>query len=119
MGFPSAIDPAGILMLVSVRKVFELAELKPESIQFQKDVFNAANVIDALTKEPKKCPIIAAVKRYRSVFQNRIQEMWHAMVTNGALKGSEFLSQDFIICKNSYRNNPEIPDIIEIPLTFS
>ena len=107
-------------MLVSVRKVFELAGLKPESIQFQKDEFNAANVIDALTNEPKKCPITTAAD-WSDFFQNQTQPIFHAMVTAGALKGSEFLSQNetlknqwFIQCKNSYRNDPTEPGTIQI-----
>ena len=106
-------------MLISVRKVFELAGLKPESIQFQKDEFNAANVIDALTNEPKKCPITTAADWF-DFFQNQTQPIFHAMVIAGALKGSEFLSQNkvlknqwFIKCKNSYRNDRREPGIIQ------
>ena len=106
-------------MLVSVRKVFELVEIKPESIHFKKEEFNAANVIDALNNEPKKCPVITAADWF-DFFQNRTQPIFHAMVTAGALKGSEFLSQNgvlnnywFIKCKNSYRNDPTKPGIIQ------
>ena len=106
-------------MLISVRKVFELAGLKPESIQFQKDEFNAADVIDALTNEPKKCPITTAAD-WSVSFRNRTERIWHAMVTDGALKGSEFLPQNgvlnnywFIKCKNSYRNDQTNPGIIQ------
>ena len=107
-------------MLVSVRKVFELVEIKPESIQFQKHEFNAANVINALTNEPKKCPITTAAD-WSDFFQNRTQPIFHAMVIAGALKGSEFLSRNetlknqcFIKCKNSYRNDPTKLGTIQI-----
>ena len=107
-------------MLVSVRKVFELAGLKPESIQFKKHEFNATNVIDALTNEPKKCPITTAAD-WSDFFQTRTKPIFHALVIAGALKGSEFLSQNetlknqwFIQCKNSYRNDPTEPGTIQI-----
>ena len=41
-------DPAGILMLKSVRIVFELIGLKPESMKFTKEYFNADNLVKAL-----------------------------------------------------------------------
>ena len=104
-------------MLVSVRKVFELVEIKPESNQFKKEEFNAANVTNAFINEPRKCPILTAAD-WSEFFQNRTQPIFHAMVTAGALKGSEFLSQNealkkewFIKCKNSYRNDPTKPGI--------
>ena len=106
-------------MLVSVRKVFELVEIKPESIQFKKHEFNATNVINALTNEPKKCPITTAAD-WSDFFQTRTEPIFHALVIAGALKGSEFLSQNealknewFIKCKNSYRNDPTKPGIIQ------
>ena len=114
---PSAVDPAGILMLRSIRKVFELIGIKPESIQFQKEEFNAQNIIDALTNEPKKCPVITACD-FTDFFISRKAEdiISHAMVTAGALKGSEFMptntrlaDQWFIKCKNSYGNDPTQP----------
>ena len=58
--YPSAVDPAGILMLRSIRIVFELLGIQPESIQFQKEEFNGQNLIDALRNEPQKCPVITA-----------------------------------------------------------
>ena len=51
--YPSAIDPAGILMLRSVRIVFEMIDIKPESMKFIKEKFDSANIIKALTEEPK------------------------------------------------------------------
>ena len=105
-------------MLVSVRKVFEFVEIKLESIQFKKEEFNAANLTDAFLNEPRKCPIITAAD-WSDFFKDRTQPIFHAMVTAGAVKGSEFLSQNealknqwFIKCKNSYRNDPTKPGII-------
>ena len=111
--FPSAVDPAGILMLISIRKVFELIEIKPESIQFEKEEFNSQNIIDALSNEPKKCPVITAADFTDFFNFGVVPTSSHAMVTAGVLKGSEFIQTNtslanycFIKCKNSYGNNP-------------
>ena len=95
--YPSAVDPAGILMLRSIRKVFEILGIKPESIQFQKEEFNAQNIIDALRNEPRKCPVITAAD-FTDFFKTRgAPSLSHAMVTAGALKGSEFIPTNTIL----------------------
>ena len=118
--YPSAIDPSGILMLRSIRKVFELLGIQPESIQFQKEEFNGQNVIDALRNEPKKCPVITAADFTDCFVSQGAPTSPHVMVTAGALKGSEFVptntsvaNQWFIKCKNSYGNDPAQPGEIQ------
>ena len=113
--YPSAVDPAGIFMLRSIRKVFEILEIQPESIQFQKEEFNSQNIIDALTNEPKKCPVVTACDFTDFFISRKVEDIIsHAMVTAGALKGSEFIPTNkiladewFIKCKNSYGNDPD------------
>ena len=103
-------------MLRSIRKIFELIGIKPESILFQKEEFNSQNIIDALRNEPKKCPVITAAD-FEDYFKSQsMPTSTHAMVTAGALKGSEFMpsnkslaNQWFIKCKNSYGNDPTQP----------
>ena len=113
---PSAVDPAGILMLRSIRKVFEILGIKPESIKFLKEEFNAQNIIDALRNEPQKCPVITACDLTDFFISRKAEDIdvKHAMVTAGALKGSEFIPKNkiladewFIKCKNSYGNDPK------------
>ena len=107
-------------MLRSIRKTFELLGIQLESIQFQKEEFNGDNIIDALINEPKKCPVITACD-FTDFFKLRVAPtISHAMVTAGALKGSEFIPtntglahQWFIKCKNSYGNNPTEPGEIQ------
>ena len=107
-------------MLRSIRKVFEILGIKPESIQFQKEEFNAQNIIDALRNEPRKCPVITAAD-FTDFFKTRgAPTSPHAMVTAGPLKGSEFMptntrlaDQWFIKCKNSYGYDPTQPGKIQ------
>ena len=102
-------DPAGILMLRSVRIVFEKLGLKPESIKFIKHEFDAGNLVKALTEQPKKCPTIVTLDSAAE------DPSPHVMVATNAVKGSDFIfgneplnnflqDQWFINCKNSYRD---------------
>ena len=103
-------------MLRSIRKVFELIGIKPESILFQKEEFNGHNIIDALRNEPQKCPVITAADFEDYFVSEGAPKSPHVMVIAGALKGSEFIPtneslahQWFIKCKNSYGNDPTQP----------
>ena len=109
-------------MLRSIRKFFELLGIKPESILFQNEKFNGQNIIDALRNEPQKCPVITAADFEDYFISGKAQDIKseHAMVTAGALKGSEFnptntslADQWFIKCKNSYGNDPTQPGEIQ------
>ena len=112
---PSAMDPAGILMLRSVRIVFETIGIKPESIKFIKEEFTAENLVETLNVRPKKCPAVVT-------FNLIGDQSPHVMVATNALKGAEFIqgntfSDDymkekwFINCKNSYRDDVSQPGI--------
>ena len=109
-------DPAGILMLRSVRIVFEMIGVEPESINFVKEEFNSSNLVKALTEQPKKSPAIVTLNITGDFSP-------HIMVATNALKGSEFIQGDdqvaehlrnqwFINCKNSYRGDIEEPGTV-------
>ena len=109
-------DPAGILMLQSVRIIFETIGLEPESMKFIKHKCNADNLIKALTERPKKCPAIVALDLFGDLSP-------HVMVATNALKGNKFIGkgdlnaellQDewFINCKNSYRDDNSQPGTV-------
>ena len=109
-------------MLGSIRNFFEFFGVVPEDFQFRKEEFNSQTIIDALTKEPKKCPVITAADLTDFFISGNVQNIksQHAMVTAGALKGSEFMSSNtvladqwFIKCKNSYGNDPTQPGKIQ------
>ena len=123
---PSAVDPAGILMLRSIRKIFELIGVQPESIQFHKEEFNRQNIIDALRNEPQRCPVITATDYEDYFVSGSSPTMQHAMVTAGAFKGSEVIPKNttladqwFIKCKNSYGNDPGQPGKIHYISIYS
>ena len=116
--YRTAMDPAGILMLRSVRIVFEMVGLAPESMKFKKEEFNSSNLVKALTEKPKKCPVILTFDQLKGD-----RNMLHAMVTIDALQGFEFMDRSshvaeewFIKCKNSYRDEISEPNIVRIPL---
>ena len=101
-------DPAGILMLRSVRIVFEKVGIQPESIKFIKEEFNSLTLVKALTENPKKCPAIETCDILGALSP-------HIMVATNALKGKEFTSNPllrekwFVNCKNSYRDDISEP----------
>ena len=103
-------------MLRSIRKVFELLEIQPESIQFQKEQFNGQKLIHALRNKPRKCPVITAADFTDYFISEKVEDIFpaHCMVTAGALKGREFIPTNtslanewFIKCKNSYADDSE------------
>ena len=51
-------DPAGILMLRSVRIVFEKIGVQPESMKFVPEKFDFDGLVKALTEQPEKCPAV-------------------------------------------------------------
>ena len=96
-------------MLRSVRIVFEMIGIKPESMKFIKERFDSGNLVKALTEQPKKCPAIVTCDMTED-------QSPHVMVATNALKGREFIAGNgqivealrnewFINCKNSYRDN--------------
>ena len=101
-------DPAGILMLRSVRIVFEKVGIQPELIKFKKEELVFTNLVDALTTNPKKCPAIVTLNLFGDCSP-------HIMVATNALQGKKFThdpllqEQWFINCKNSYRNDISEP----------
>ena len=105
-------DPAGILMLRSVRICFEMIGLEPESMKFKKEEFNSTNFVKALSENPKKCPAVVAADIFEALSP-------HVMVAANALKGKEFTSDPllrekwFINCKNSYRDEISEPGTFE------
>ena len=114
-------DPAGILMLKSVRIVFELLGINPESIKFIKEEFNADNLVEALNERPKKCPAILTINL--DTYYQTGDVCPHVMVASNALKGSEFINAHgpvadslqtkwFINCKNSYRDDISEPGTV-------
>ena len=101
-------DPAGILMLRSVRIVFEKIGIQPESMKFKKDEIDSTSLIEALNEDPKKCPAIITVNLFGSCSP-------HIMVAINTIQGKQFTDdpllqeQWFINCKNSYLDDISEP----------
>ena len=97
-------DPKGILMLNSIREIFDVVGISFESMKFVDEKFdNERSIIDAINIQ-KKCPAIAGAKYD---FSAGSIECVHVMVATGVKSetvGS--LTKYFIQCKNSYRDDP-------------
>ena len=101
-------------MLQSIRNCFELAKIKPESIHFKIEEFDAKNIVDAIRNEPKKCPVITAADCSEYFRSGSLPSMGHTMVIAGALRGTELkrltnkslADEWFLNCKNSSTEDP-------------
>ena len=97
-------DPQGILMLNSIREIFDIAGISFESMLFIEAKFNDENsIIDAIDNQ-RLCPAIVGAKFDYSAGSI---DCAHVMVAAGVKSetvGS--LTKYFIQCKNSYRDDP-------------
>ena len=100
-------DPKGILMLNSIRKIFDIAGISFESMLFIEAKFDDQNsIIDAIHNQ-RLCPAILGAKFDSSA---GLIDCAHVMVAAGVDSvtiGS--LAKYFIQCKNSYRDDPNQP----------
>ena len=100
-------DPEGILMLNSIREIFNLLRLSFQSMQFVPEKFDSqTSIIDAIHNQ-KKCPAIVGAK---FDFSSGSVDA-HVMVATGiktknVQHGSSSKQEYFIQCKNSYRDDP-------------
>ena len=100
-------DPEGILMLNSIREIFDLLGVDFESIQFVSEKFDTqTSIIDAINNQ-RKCPAIVGAKFN---FSTGSIDCAHAMVATGVKTEtvqdvSSTKQEYFIQCKNSYRDD--------------
>ena len=101
-------DPEGILMLNSIREIFDLLGIDFESLKFVPEKFDTQkSIIDAINNQ-RKCPAIVGAK---FDFSTGSIDCVHVMVAAGVKTetvqhGSSTKQEYFIQCKNSYRDNP-------------
>ena len=97
-------DPQGILMLNSIREIFDIAGISFESMLFIEAKFDDQNsIIDAIDNQ-KLCPAIVGAKfdfSTRPVTVDCVHVMVAAGVKSETIGAS---TQHFIQCKNSYRD---------------
>ena len=106
---PSALDVKGILMLNSVREIFDLVGIDFESMQFVSEKIEKKSIIDAINNQ-RKCPAIVAAMYD---FSTRSFYNGHIMVAAGVKTetvqhGSSSKQEYFIQCKNSYRDDTNL-----------
>ena len=100
-------DPEGILMLNSIREIFDLLGLNFESMKFVPEKIDTQiSIIDAINRQ-RKCPAIVGAKFDFSTGAVDAHVMVAAGVkTETVQHGSSSKQQYFIQCKNSYRDDP-------------
>ena len=100
-------DPEGILMLNSIRGIFDILDIDFESMQFVSEKFDTqTSIIDAINNQ-RKCPAIVGAMYDISTGSVDAHVMVAAGVkTETVQHGSSTKQIYFIQCKNSYRDDP-------------
>ena len=98
---PSAFDDAGIMMLDSIREIFDILDYEFESVGFSWIKYNnEKDLIDAIKNG--KCPVVDVLKSYYSSEING----GHVMVATGI---KEKNGVKYIQLKNSFADDPDEP----------
>ena len=98
---PSAFDEAGIMMLDSIREIFDILGIRFESVRFNWIKYkNEKDLIDGIKNG--KCPVVDVLKSYYSSDTNGS----HVMVATGIKEENGIKS---IQLKNSFADNPNEP----------
>ena len=103
-------DPEGILMLNSIREIFDLLGIHFESMKFVPEKFDTQrSIFDAINNQ-RKCPVIVGAMFDFSTGSVDAHVMVAAGVkTETDQHGSSVKQEYFIQCKNSYRDDPNQP----------
>ena len=95
---PSAFDEAGIMMLDSIREIFDILCIRVESVRFNWIKYkNEKDLVDGIKNG--KCPVVDVLKSYYSSDTNGS----HVMVATGI---KEENGVKIIQLKNSFADNP-------------
>ena len=101
--YPSAVDPAGLLMLESIREIFYTAQIRFELINFIAEEINGPNDMIHCIENERKTPVVAPL-RFCPPMINLFG--FHAMVATGIK--SEVIGRqgkEYLQCKNSHRDD--------------
>ena len=95
---PSAFDDAGIMMLDSIREIFDILDYEFESVGFSLIKYNnGKELVDAIKN--RICPVVDVLKSYYSSDTNG----GHVMVATGIKEENGI---KYIQLKNSFADNP-------------
>ena len=98
---PSAFDEAGIMMLDSIREIFDILCIRVESVRFNWIKYkNEKDLIVGIKNG--KCPVVDVLKSYYSSDTNGS----HVMVATGIKEENGVKN---IQLKNSFADNPNEP----------
>ena len=100
-------DPAGLLMLESIRDIFNTANIQFESINFTaEEIIGPSDMTHSISSD-KKTPVVTAIRFCPPMTSFA---SCHAMVATGIkteVIGNQ--TKQFVQCKNTYRDDPNIP----------
>ena len=105
LGFPSVMDPSGIILLKSIENVFQICGLSADQMSFRiSEIDSVGKLMKHLSSKNYVCPTILACQFSRSLSGA------HAMVAIKMLsKEIDGKHEVFVQCKNSYRDDSSQP----------
>ena len=104
---PSAMDPKGILMLNSIREIFEIIGIDFDSMRFVVQKFSEPRMIIRAINDQRKCPAIVGAQFDFSIGSVDAHVMVATGIKTETVKhGTSIIQEYFIQCKNSYRDDP-------------
>ena len=102
-------DPIGILMLNSIREIFEITGIDFDSMSFVVQKLSEPRMIIRAINNQRKCPAIVGAQFDYSTGSVDAHVMVAAGVkTENVQHGSSIKQEYFIQCKNSYRDDPNL-----------
>ena len=104
---PSSMDPKGILMLNSIREIFESIGIDFDSMRFIVQNFSEPRMIIRAINNQRKCPaIVGAQFDFLTGSVNAHVMVAAGIKTETVQHGTSIQHEYFIQCKNSYRDDP-------------
>ena len=100
-------DPKGILMLNSIREIFENIGIDFDSMSFVVQKFSEPRMIIRAINNQRKCPAIVGAKFDFSAGSVDAHVMVAAGVKTETVQHGLSVKQEYFLqCKNSYRDDP-------------
>ena len=100
-------DPKGILMLNSIREIFEIIGIDFDSMRFIVQKFSEPRMIIRAINNQRKCPAIVGAQFDCSTGSVNAHVMVAAGIKTEIVQhGTSIKHEYFIQCKNSYRDDP-------------
>lgn len=109
---PTAFDDIGILMLDSIREIFDILDIQHESIRCNIEKYNLEKDIKKLETEMKRKSFVVTVAN-KILWSDPLQKGAHSMAATAIIPDQT--KGRMLQLKNSYADYPDQPDVCYLP----